>query len=202
MKHEKIVPYLICRRLGRSTVKVIFFIPLLFALGLMFYDCKEKKQQQTLKKSRGLLWGSSARWHVGLSVFRWCCSVIALLLLPHKRTLGKHISNTSEWRQPHGNLCICYYCIHRMRCSGQCNYAKSSQLPSPPETLSRSAFHGVHAGRRKKYIYFCKYHLHIPSAPFDHGCSTPDEGWWMSSLCVNVSPPWKIEVQLWLETVK
>lgn len=48
--------------------------------------------------------------HVALELFRCSCSRIALLLLPHKQTLGEE-KNTSvtllEWRQPRGNLCIC-----------------------------------------------------------------------------------------------
>lgn len=40
---------------------------------------------------------------VELCVLGWCCTVIALLLHLLTQVKGKYISNTSGWKQGHGN---------------------------------------------------------------------------------------------------
>lgn len=146
MKHEKYVPYLICRRLGRSTVKVIF----LFHCCLLLVQCFTivRKKKKLLKSPEACCEAVQPVAMLGLRSF---IGVAVLLHFCSSHT-NAHLENTSV--TPHGNLCICYYCIHRMRCSGQCNYAKSSQLPN---TLKHSLGHRftvcMQAAEKKKNIY-------------------------------------------------
>lgn len=163
----------------KPTVK-LFLVQLLFAVGVQCFTVVRKKKNllkspeaccEVVQPVATLGFGS----FIGVAVLLHFCS----------SHTNAHLENTSVTLQNgDSRMGICVFAITvYIGCVavGSVTTLNHHNSLTPRNTLSVAVSRCACRPQKKKkslsiYIYFCKYHLHILSAPFDHGSSTPDEG--------------------------